>query len=184
MKTYLKSIPLVTTLFFGLGYGLQSSALDTPAQMMANSSATTENRFIEMMRMHHESGVEMAQIALQKSQNSDVKKASQKIIDTQSKEMDQFAKWQKKWYSQLDTKSEIANMAMPMMDTSALKEKMGKDFDSEYLNMMVTHHEGAIQMAQDASAKLQHKEVKSLAEKIIKDQTSEITKLKQIEKSL
>lgn len=151
---------------------------------MTNHPMPTEQHFIEMMRIHHEGGIDMAKLALQKSQNPEIKKVSQKIVDAQTAEIAQFAKWKKQWYPKSDMKmSNMSKMDMPMMDLSTLKSKSGKDFDSEYLKTMSMHHEGAIKMANEAEPNLQHEEVKNLAKKIIQDQTTEITQLNQIQKS-
>lgn len=50
----------------------------------------------------------------------------------------------------------------------------GKEFEIEFLNMMIHHHQMAIEMAMLAPDRANHQEVKDAAEKIISDQTREI----------
>ena len=53
----------------------------------------------------------------------------------------------------------------------------GPDFDRLWLQMMITHHKGAITMAQDALATTTDPEVKTLAQAIIDAQTKEIASM-------
>jgi uncharacterized protein (DUF305 family) len=138
-------------------------------------------QFIDTMTHHHEGAVRMSEMALMKSQNDELKKFAQKIIDDQKKEIAQMKQWRDKWYP---GKPPAKNMEMPgMMDsmkmmTSEDMKKMeaasGKDFDLHFLEMMTPHHEGAVKMSQEALTKAEHPEIKTLAGKIIKAQEAEI----------
>jgi uncharacterized protein (DUF305 family) len=48
--------------------------------------------------------------------------------------------------------------------------------------MMISHHEGAIDMALLSPTRAQHAEIKTLSEAIISAQTKEITEMKQWQK--
>lgn len=52
-----------------------------------------------------------------------------------------------------------------------------KQYDQRFIDMMIPHHEGAVQMAMDAQQKAQHPEIKQLAQKIIDAQQKEIKQL-------
>lgn len=49
--------------------------------------------FVQMMRMHHAHGIEMARVELQKGNDPQAKEMAQKIVDSQSKEVEQFDQW-------------------------------------------------------------------------------------------
>lgn len=51
-------------------------------------------------------------------------------------------------------------------------------FDKEFLSEMITHHEGAVDMAKLALTNAKHQEVKSMAQDIISAQTKEIGEMK------
>lgn len=51
-------------------------------------------------------------------------------------------------------------------------------FDLQFLDTMIAHHEGAIEMAQAVGAKSSNAELKTLAAKIVADQTREISEMK------
>lgn len=47
-------------------------------------------------------------------------------------------------------------------------------FDIEYLDLMIPHHQGALDMAMIARTRGEHAEIRALADTIIKSQTAEI----------
>ena len=53
-------------------------------------------------------------------------------------------------------------------------------FDLQFLDTMIAHHEGAIEMAKAADTKTQNAELKTFAAKIIADQQREITEMKRL----
>lgn len=55
-----------------------------------------------------------------------------------------------------------------------LKGKTGDKFDEEFIELMIEHHQGAIDMARLAKTNALHDEIKNLAGEIISAQASEI----------
>lgn len=69
---------------------------------------------------------------------------------------------------------------MSMADmTEQLKNKTGDDFDKAFIEMMISHHEGAVDMAALIPSRAKHEEVKTLGEAIIAAQTKEMADMKQ-----
>lgn len=58
----------------------------------------------------------------------------------------------------------------------------GDEFDKAFVEMMITHHEGAVDMAELIPSRAKHDEVKTLGEAIITAQTKEIAEMKQWQK--
>lgn len=138
-------------------------------------------QFIDTMTAHHQGAVEMAKMALTKSQNTKLKTFAQKIIDDQNKEIAQMQGWRDKWYT---GNPAAMNMEMPGMGDSMkmmtgdgmkkMEAASGKDFDMHFLDMMIPHHAGATVMAKEALTKAEHAELRTLATQIIKEQEAEI----------
>lgn len=61
---------------------------------------------------------------------------------------------------------------------AALEGKTGDAFDTAFLNEMIIHHEGAVEMAQLALTNAKHKEIIDLAKAIITAQEQEISQMK------
>ena len=68
---------------------------------------------------------------------------------------------------------------MSMSEMSAqLQSKEGDDFDKAFIEMMISHHQGAIDMAKLIPDRAKHDEIKKLGEAIITAQTKEIEDMK------
>lgn len=76
------------------------------------------------------------------------------------------------------TATNHSEMSMKEM-TEQLKNKTGDDFDKAFVEMMISHHEGAVAMAGLIPSRAKHDEVKKLGEAIISAQTKEIAEMKQ-----
>ncbi len=138
-------------------------------------------QFLDTMTHHHQGAIDMAKMALTKSQNAELKTFAQKIIDDQNKEIAQMKDWRENCYA---GKPQAMNMEMPGMNDSMkmmtgdgmkrMEAATGKDFDMHFLDMMTPHHQGATTMAKEALTKAEHPEIKTLANQIIKAQEAEI----------
>jgi hypothetical protein len=71
-------------------------------------------------------------------------------------------------------------MSMSMDDMSAmLKGKTGDAFDKAFIEGMIPHHQGAIDMAKAAQQSAKHEEIKRMADAIISAQQREIDQMNQ-----
>ncbi len=148
------------------------------------ASAPYDLQFLDTMTAHHEDAVMMSETALQRSQNEELRKFAQKIIDDQKRENEQIKRWREQWFA---GRPGAVNMEMPgmmesmkPMDADHLKKMdamTGREFDVHFLEMMIPHHEGALKMAKDALAKAERAEIKTLANQIIKEQEAEIKQM-------
>lgn len=130
----------------------------------------------------------MAQMALDKAQNPTIKKMAKKMVNAQQKEITEFKNIRDKSYA---NKPEAVNMDFPGMmdsmkgmDMEKLEKSSAQDFDINFINMMIPHHQGAISMAQDALKNASNKKIKEMAQNIIKNQGKEVTKLEKIRAEL
>lgn len=72
---------------------------------------------------------------------------------------------------------------MSMADMNKQLEGLsGDEFDKAFIEMMIAHHEGAVDMAELIPSRAKHDEIKSLGEAIITAQTKEIADMKQWQK--
>lgn len=73
-----------------------------------------------------------------------------------------------------------ATTTMTMEDMSrALQGKTGDEYDKAFLEGMIVHHEGAVDMARQSAANAKHEEIKQLSRDIIAAQEKEIDLMKQ-----
>ncbi len=161
---------------------------------LGQADANYDLRFIDAMTPHHQGGVSMAKVALQKSQRPQIKKLANDIIEAQNKEIAQMKRWRQAWYpkagdqpvaydAQMGHMMEMSPDQMKGMMMSMDLGTADAQFDLRFLNAMIPHHEGAVTMAQDALKKSQHPQIKKLSENIITSQQTEIQQMKQWRKA-
>jgi len=56
----------------------------------------------------------------------------------------------------------------------SMEGKTGDNFDKAFMEAMIVHHQGAIDMAREAKVSAKHDEIKQMADDIISAQTNEI----------
>ena len=132
--------------------------------------------FAEMMIPHHQQAIEMSDLALKNSTNPEILALAQEIKDAQAPEIEQMKSW---------GASSMAHMGH-MMDGMLSDEEMselaaarGGEFDRLFLEGMIKHHEGAIDMA-DLVIDSKNAEVAALANSIIEAQRAEIATMKEL----
>jgi uncharacterized protein (DUF305 family) len=161
--------------------------LATSASASASAAASGHNEadveFAQGMIPHHQQAVEMAELAATRAANPKVKELGAKIAAAQAPEITQMTGWLTAWGASPPATSGGHDMhgSMPGMmsaaDMAALEKASGRDFDKKFLEMMVEHHEGALQMATTEQQQGQNTEAKALAKKIEADQTAEIQQM-------
>jgi uncharacterized protein (DUF305 family) len=76
---------------------MEMMGMEDPAEL-ANQRPFDE-AFINAMIPHHESAIEMAQVALAESDNLAVRDLAGRIVDDQTREIEQMRGWLEEWYS-------------------------------------------------------------------------------------
>lgn len=163
-----------------------------------------EVRFLEGMSDHHQMALDMANNCLKKAKTDSLIKMCQDIIAAQTPEIKQMHDWLVAWYKieyKTLPMTEMQNMmpatpAASGMDHSGMgtaeatmmgsdpagmmgmmagfNRLEGREYELAFLESMIDHHDDALHMSQRILKTAQHKELRALAEKIIKDQTAEI----------
>lgn len=142
--------------------------------------STADLHFAQMMIPHHQQAIEMSDLAMKNSQNPQILDLAKKIKAAQGPEIDQMKSWLTK--SGLDANAPHSMMMGGMLsdsDMDSLKKAQGVTFDKLFLSGMISHHEGAIAMAQMIDES-ENSEVKALAQSIISSQTAEIAAMKSL----
>jgi uncharacterized protein (DUF305 family) len=76
---------------------MEMMGMEDPAEL-ANQRPFDE-AFINAMIPHHESAIEMAQVALAESDNPAIRNLAERIVDDQTREIEQMRGWLEEWYS-------------------------------------------------------------------------------------
>lgn len=144
-----------------------------------------DRMFIANMIAHHQGAVDMAKLAQSNAGRSEIKSLADAIVSAQEKEITDMLAWQKQWgYPASSGEMMMDHSSMGMMDdmdgmTEQLKGLTGADFDKKFIELMIEHHQSAIDMAKPGAKNAYHQEVKDLAAAVVRDQTTEISQMKQ-----
>jgi uncharacterized protein (DUF305 family) len=152
--------------------------------------------FSRDMALHHTQGVEMANLALDRSTDPAVLGLAFDIAETQNNQAGRMQGWLSLWDVSLTGGERMAWMEgahsghdmsgmdgmygsslMPGMATedelAALRELSGAEFDVEFLRLMIRHHQGGLGMAEYAAEHAGEHAVRSLARSIVEAQSAE-----------
>ena len=140
--------------------------------------------FAQMMIPHHEQAISMSETALKKSRNQAILKLSNQIKSLQGTEKSQLAYWLKATDSSMTMDHDMQMSGMlTTKELASLKRLTGTQFDRAFLQLMIKHHQGAIEML-DLISDSKNMEAKALAKAINSAQSKEITSMKLLLKKL
>jgi uncharacterized protein (DUF305 family) len=138
---------------------------------------------------HHAQAIAMAEMATSHATSPKVRELADNIKQAQQPEIDQMTGWLQTWGAEVPSTNpnDMGDMGhgssgpMPGMMSPEQMNQMsqagGAQFDRMFLEMMIEHHKGAIEMAQTELNEGENSEAKQLAQKIITDQQAEITQM-------
>ncbi|GAA3400985.1 MULTISPECIES: DUF305 domain-containing protein [Pseudarthrobacter] len=157
------------------------------SSMMPDASAghnPADIAFSQMMIPHHAQAVEMSDMILAKpDMPADVTALATKIKDAQAPEIDTMTGWLEDWNVPAMMSDHSGHGMTGMVDSAGmekLKDAQGTDAVRLFLEHMIGHHEGAIDMAQQEISAGKHPESIQLARDIITAQEAEIAEMKEM----
>ncbi|MET8682450.1 DUF305 domain-containing protein [Streptomyces sp. NPDC004647] len=164
------------------GHKTSSPSASAPAQQGANNAADVT--FARGMIPHHRQAVEMADLAADRASSNQVKDLADKIKKAQDPEIKTMSGWLESWGEQVPAENEGMDHGghgtsgmMSAEDMATLEKSSGKAFDTAFLEMMIKHHEGAVEMAKTEQSQGDYQPAKDMAQDIITSQTAEITQM-------
>lgn len=168
-----------------------SSETTSPSQSSSASMATeADEMFVTMMIPHHQQAIDMADILLAKDgADPRVVELAEQIKAAQGPEIDKMLGWLEAWGVDYDPDS-MGGMdhgsvggddsMMSEEDMTLLEDADAAEASRLFLEQMIVHHEGAVDMAQTALDDAQNPDVLDLAQQVIDDQTAEIAAMQEL----
>ncbi|WP_433347291.1 DUF305 domain-containing protein [Microtetraspora malaysiensis] len=140
--------------------------------------------FAQMMIPHHKQAVEMADLAATRATDQEIKDLAAKIKAAQDPEIATMTGWLTAWGKPVTSSAGMAGHGMPGMmsedDMAKLKAAKGAEFNRMFAEMMIAHHNGAIEMARTEQTQGADAEAKKLAATIEATQQAEVAQLQKI----
>lgn len=170
----------------------------TPPSAAPSASSTGEagashndadTMFAQMMIVHHEGAIEMADLAVERAESEEVRSLAEGISAAQGPEIEKMTSWLEAWGEDTMSMGGMGGMDHGGMDMDGLSQEeamaelaglSGAEFDRRFLELMIAHHEGAVEMAQAELEDGQNTEALALSEQIVADQEAEIAEMQQL----
>lgn len=178
----------VVPVLAGCGGEQGGSAATGPGQTQVFND--TDVAFAQQMVVHHRQGIAMADVAKTHAQDPQVKNLADEIAAEQQPQVQTLTGWLEAWGRPVPSAMSTtmphmpttgATPAMPTMppqpDMSPMMEMHGAQFDRMFLQMMITHHQGAVAMAQAEQASGANPAARQLASSIESSQTAQISQM-------
>lgn len=154
-------------------------------QATNNIASNIDKHFIEQMIPHHDGAIAMANLALEKGTRPEIKALAQAILVDQAKENQEMRGWYKDWFG-VNVPEQGSRFSGGMMSGGGMHMgsnqdlnvlKSAADFDKEFIEQMIPHHQMAIMMARMLEAGTNRPEMKQLAINIESSQSKEIQQM-------
>jgi uncharacterized protein (DUF305 family) len=141
------------------------------------------------MLAHHEGALNMSEMVSAGTERPELVQLAQTIMQTQSQELMKMQTWQKEWGYERTMGGHGSHAGMGnemsgdmMMMGEELTGLKGSEFDKKFLELMIEHHQQAVDMSEYADTNASHQEIKDLAKAVITAQEAEINQMKQWQK--
>ncbi|MGC0368725.1 DUF305 domain-containing protein [Microbacterium sp. SLBN-111] len=163
----------------GMDHGGSSSSATAPTA----DANEADLMFVSMMIPHHEQAIEMSDTLLSKSGIDErVTALAQQIKDAQTPEIQRMKGWLEDWNAGA---ADMGGMdhgdgMMSDGDMQSLEQASGAEAARLFIQQMIDHHQGAIDMARQEQTDGQNSDAIALATAIVEAQTSEIATMKEL----
>lgn len=159
------------------------SASASASQGQGNAADVT---FAKGMIPHHRQAIEMADLAPSRAESAEVKKLAADIKKAQDPEIRTLSGWLTSWGEEVPAEGAMDHSMhggggmMTAEEMQQLKNSSGKAFDTAFMEMMIKHHEGAVEMARTEQADGAYAPAKEMAGQIITSQSAEIEQMNKL----
>ncbi|MEU2391776.1 DUF305 domain-containing protein [Streptomyces sp. NPDC007369] len=161
-----------------------SAPASAPAAQGQHNAADVA--FAKGMIPHHRQAVVMADLAATRAESAEVKKLAADIKKAQDPEIKTLSGWLASWGEQVPAEGASDHSAhgmagmMSAQEMDRLKNASGKAFDTAFAELMIKHHEGAVEMAGTERTEGSFPAAKTMAEAIITSQSAEIAQMNKL----
>jgi uncharacterized protein (DUF305 family) len=174
------SVALAAGIVVLSGLELLARANREPAwPRLSTQQRSYDATFLRHMAAHHAVGVELATLAASNASTSDLRNLARLMVANQAGEINILERWWRSWIGgslpppPADEHAHIPGMPPP--DTLVrLKAARGRPFDLAFIPVMIAHHQGAIQMANEAWRSAGDPRVRLMADSIRHAQSRQV----------
>ncbi|GAA1804777.1 hypothetical protein GCM10009682_28090 [Luedemannella flava] len=144
--------------------------------------------FVTDMIPHHRQAVEMAVMARTRAEDTRILDLAASIEQSQGDEITLMSGWLRSWGKKVPQPDQMhtahGSGMLTHADMEDLKAAHGTKFDEMFVDMMIRHHEGAIEMAETTKENGKNPAVRALATNVVVIQAAEVAELTLIQVTL
>jgi uncharacterized protein (DUF305 family) len=171
-------------LLTGCAAGPGMDGMDQETSSPSDSTAPVNDADVDFainMIAHHQQAIDMADLLLAKEGVDDrVINLALAIKEAQGPEISTMTAWLDAWGQDIMLGMDHGGGMMSEDDMSALEAASGTEASRLFLEQMIEHHQGAIDMAEREVTEGENPDAVALAGVIITDQAAEITVMQQL----
>lgn len=139
------------------------------------STGNNDVDFAQHMLVHHQGAVKMAELQIEKGSSEPLKEFSRNLVKTQMAEIDTFKRVLSVTSPVITGDSSDFHKAMQTgMHTMMAQDHQSKDIDTDFAELMIGHHLGAVDMAKAYLKFGTNIGLKNISNAIIQTQAKEI----------
>lgn len=162
----------------------------SPSQAVKEAGVDTPNsadvRYVQLMIQHHAQALELTGLVPTRSRSATVKRLAERITAAQQPEIGAMEGWLTR-HGRSGESGKHNHGAMPGMATAGQLEELrgakAAAFDTLFLKLMITHHQGAITMATEVLSEGNNVQVEEMAGDVVAQQTTEIDRMRALSSS-
>jgi uncharacterized protein (DUF305 family) len=176
-----------------VAYGRGSDSVPVPDRTRLPAQPADVG-FASDMWEHHQQALQMVLLVLGRDTSSEVRTLATEMVTDQQRESGQLMQFLADRGVDLPTDPErtvmgwmddpVPRSQMPGLASqdqmTALTNAQGADFERQFLELMVKHHEGGVHMAQAAQQRAESQQIRDLAARMALVQQREITEMQQL----
>jgi uncharacterized protein (DUF305 family) len=155
------------------------AAGNNPAPASSNDHNDADVQFSQNMIPHHQQTIQIAALATQQGASEQVKVVAAEILSPEERDIQTMSGWLRTW--NVAAPADMSGMDMPgmltMADLKSLQTATGAAFDRKFLTLVAKHLQNGVDMAKKVLAEGKHEATKTLANKIVTEQTAQIQKV-------
>ncbi len=153
--------------------------------MRSKMTGDPDYDFAQMMTMHHQGAIRMAEDEIANGADSTMKQMAQKTMQSNKQDIQKlqdFTKTHKPTKGDTATTSKMMQPMGKMMAQMHQKDMSGMNVDQNFAQMMIHHHQMGNEMAKSFLNQAKTPQMKQMAQKTIDQQTKEIKELESWQK--
>lgn len=176
--------------------GSDDASTDTTTDLSTTEHNDADVAFATDMIQHHAQALSMVDLTLDRDLDPQVTALAEEVRAVQGPEIEAMADWLTTWgedvpetmrdhvnsghdMDAMDHGDEMPGM-MTAEDMDALERASDAEFEQMWLDMMIEHHEGAVEMAETEIGNGQYEPAVDLAGDIVETQTAEIEEMERL----